>query len=76
MAFGVKGGVKRRMKVKIWMEVQCARCDLIAGRNYRSKKSVYELKEFTKDWIFDKQYGNLCPECQKAIKERTKVDER
>ena len=64
------------MKVNIWMEVQCARCGLIAGRNYRNEKSVSELKEFTKDWIFDKAHGNLCQECQKTIKERMKVDER
>ena len=56
------------MKAFIWMEVQCSHCDSVIGWDYTNAKSVSALKKATKDWIFDRDFGNLCPECQKKIK--------
>lgn len=59
-----------RMRANIRIEVQCSNCGSVIGWNYRNAKSVSKLKEATKDWIYDAEYGNLCPECQKEIGEQ------
>ena len=59
------------MKAVIWMEVQCSNCDRVIGWDYINAKSVSKLKTATKDWIYDKENGNLCPECQEEIKRKT-----
>lgn len=57
------------MKANIWLSVSCSYCGGVIGWYYHNAKSVSQLKESTKNWIFDKEYGNLCPECQKKLKE-------
>ena len=61
-----------KMRAVIWMEVQCSNCGSVIGWDYHNAKSVSKLKEVTKDWIFDKKIGNLCPECQKTVRGGTK----
>lgn len=57
------------MKANIWLSVSCSHCGGVIGWYYHNAKSVSKLKEATKKWIFDKEHGNLCPECQKKLKE-------
>ena len=62
------------MRAKIYCEVTCCHCGGLANKStyYRSVQTISELKEATKDWIWDdKLGGNLCPGCQKELN-RTK----
>lgn len=56
------------MKAVIWCEVQCSNCGDVIGWDYHNAKSISQLKEATKDWRFDRERGNLCPECQKELR--------
>ena len=59
------------MKAKIYCEVICCHCGGLAYKSkyYRNTSTISELKEATKDWIWDDElHGNLCPECQKELK--------
>lgn len=56
------------MKANIWVSVSCSHCGGVIGWNYHNAKSISKLKEITKNWICDKEYGNLCPECQKKLR--------
>lgn len=56
------------MRANIWVSVSCSLCSGVIGWNYHNAKSISKLKDATKDWIFDKNYGNLCPECQKKLR--------
>lgn len=60
------------MKPIIWVEVHCDNCGDVIGWNYHNAKSISKLKESTKKWIYDKEYGNLCPECQGKILRKSK----
>ena len=57
------------MKANIRIEVRCGNCGCVAGSYYHNAKSLPKLKEVTKDWIYDNEYGNLCPECQNEVSE-------
>lgn len=59
-----------RMRAIIWMEIQCSNCSSVIGWDYHNAKSVSELKKATKDWSFDEKHGNLCPKCQKELRDR------
>lgn len=53
----------------IFCEVTCSQCGSLASKSgYYSPQLIKALKEETKDWIDDKEYGILCPECQKEFK--------
>ena len=59
------------MKARIYCEVTCCNCGGLAYKStyYKNTTTISELKEATKDWVWDdKLYGNLCPECQKELK--------
>lgn len=56
------------MKARIWMEVTCGNCGGMVGRIYHNAKSVSLLKKEAAGWTFDKDYGNLCPECSEALR--------
>lgn len=55
------------MRAKIRIEVQCANCGGVIGCYYRNANSVSCLKKKTKDWIYEGEFGNICPECQKEL---------
>ncbi len=56
------------MKNIIWCEVTCSRCGCVAGMSgYYSPKRIKLLKETTKDWVEDKEYRVLCPECVERL---------
>ena len=58
------------MKARIYCEVTCCICGGLAYKStyYKNSSTISELKEATKDWIWDdKLHGNLCPECQKEL---------
>lgn len=59
------------MRALIWCEVTCGKCDGIApcSRYYQNAESIRRIKEKTKDWHWDEEYGNLCPECYREILE-------
>lgn len=56
------------LKAKIRIEVQCSNCGGAIGDYYHNAKSVSRLKEKTKDWIYDDEFGSICPECQKELR--------
>ena len=56
------------MKCIIWLEVKCANCDRVVGWDYKNASSVSKLKAATRDWIFDRDLGNLCPECKRKLR--------
>lgn len=56
------------MKAIIWVEVCCNNCGGVIGWNYNNAKSISKLKEATRNWIYDSEYGNLCPECKKKLR--------
>ena len=58
------------MKASIWVSVSYSICGAVIGWNYHNAKSISKLKEATKNWIFNKECGNLCPECQKKSNRR------
>lgn len=60
------------MKARIWMEVVCCNCGGMIGWNYSGAGSVAKLEKATEDWVFDKDYGNLCPECMEALRKEKK----
>lgn len=62
------------MRAVIWMEVQCSNCGGVIGWDYRNAKSVSKLKKATKDWICDKEHWNLCPDCQKKVREQDLIN--
>lgn len=52
----------------IFCEVTCSQCGVLASKSgYYSPERIKVLKEETKDWIDDKEYGILCTECQKEL---------
>lgn len=52
----------------IFCEVTCSQCGVLASKSgYYSPERIKALKEETKDWIDDKEYGILCTECQKEL---------
>lgn len=55
------------MEAQIWCEVMCQNCMrlLRASRYYRNSKDIASIKAAAKNWIYDDEFGNLCPECQK-----------
>lgn len=58
------------MRANIWLSVSCSCCGAVIGWYYSNAKSVSQLKKATKNWVFDKEYGNLCPECWEKLKKR------
>ena len=59
---------------KIYCEITCNSCGvLLQGSGYYKNSSIIsKLKENAKEnkWIWDEEFGgNLCPECQKEVKE-------
>lgn len=55
-------------KAAIWCEVSCLYCGANVGWYYRNSKSISNLKAATKNWVWDKEKGNLCPECAEKLK--------
>lgn len=55
----------------IWCEVTCGRCGAAANNcGYYSPDLIKRLKQETKNWKEDMDFRNLCPSCQREIKER------
>lgn len=61
------------MKPIIWIEIHCDNCGDVIGWNYHDAESISKLKKAAKDWIYNKEYGNLCPECQKRVTEKGRI---
>ena len=64
-------------RAKVYCEITCNNCGaLLKGSGYYKNPSIISrLKETAKEcnWIWDEEFdGNLCPECQKEIKEERK----
>ena len=62
------------MKAKIYCEVTCCRCSGLASKSryYKNSETIARLKELTKDWVWDENLcGNLCPDCQKELKNKS-----
>lgn len=50
----------------IWCEVTCGHCGgLASASGYDSPERIKKLKIETKEWVEDKDYRVLCPECRK-----------
>ena len=50
------------------MEVICDQCSGVVSRYYNTNKDVSTLKKMVKNWAYDEEYGNLCPECLKKLR--------
>lgn len=64
------------MKARIYCEVTCCNCGGLAYESgyYRNASTISELKEATKDWVWDdKLGGNLCPGCQEDLKKDKRI---
>lgn len=54
------------MKNLIWCEVKCLKCGCIANwSGWYSPERIKKLKQETKSWVEDNQYGVLCSQCAK-----------
>ena len=52
----------------IWCEVTCGRCGgLASASGYYSPERIKKLKIETKEWVEDRGYRVLCPECRKEL---------
>lgn len=43
-------------------------CGGVVSRYYNTSKDVSTLKKMGKNWEYDEEYGNLCPECLKKLR--------
>ena len=60
------------MKNLIWCEVKCLKCSCVASASgWYSPERIKKLKQQTKDWQEDANYGILCPSC---IEERKQLN--
>lgn len=50
------------------MEVICDQCGGVVSRYYNTSKDVSILKKMSKNWAYDEEHGNLCPECLKKLR--------
>lgn len=37
---------------------------------YKNSSTISKLKNDTKDWIWDEEWGDLCPDCKNKIREK------
>ena len=52
----------------IWCEVTCGCCRGLASTSgYYSPERIKKLKIETKEWVEDRVYRVLCPECRKEL---------
>ena len=49
-------------------EVICDQYGGVVSRYYNTSKDVSTLKKMGKNWEYDEEYGNLCPECLKKLR--------
>lgn len=57
------------MKNLIWREVKCLRCGRTANSSgWYSPERIKKLKQETKYWAEDEDYGILCSTCKESIK--------
>ena len=61
-------------RAKVYCEITCSSCGaLLKGSGYYKNASIIsKLKSNANEsgWVWDEEFGgNLCPECQKEVKE-------
>ena len=59
----------------IWCEVKCLRCERVAQLSgWYSPERIKKLKQETKNWKEDDDYGILCPDCAEDMKRIRKLN--
>ena len=61
-------------KAAVWCEVSCGDCGRAEGMFYKNSKSIQTLKEWTRDWVFDDDFGNICPDCARKKKKGLRLN--
>lgn len=58
----------------IWCEVKCLRCCRVANTSgWYSPERIKKLKQETKNWKEDGDYGILCPDCYEEVITKRKL---
>lgn len=60
------------MKAKIWCEVVCGCCGKTTKHSghYYNKLTIALLKDEIKDWEYTEEYGNICTDCLRKMRNK------